>query len=82
MCHDVDANVYHLNDGSGNLTFHQGGLGETCGNYGSVWIDYDGDHDVDLFVSKCGCDPVDILYRNNGDGTFTNVAPLSLHVRF
>ena len=76
MCHDVDANVYHLNDGSGNLTFHQGGLGETCGNYGSVWIDYDGDHDVDLFVSKCGCDPVDILYRNNGDGTFTNVAPL------
>lgn len=75
MCHDVDANVYHLNDGAGNFTIHQGGLGETCGNYGSVWIDYDGDHDVDLFVSKCGCDPVDILYRNNGDGTFTNMAP-------
>ena len=75
MCHDVDANVYFMNDGSGNLTFTQGGLGETCGNYGSVWIDYDGDHDIDLFVAKCGCDPVDILYRNNGDGTFTNVAP-------
>lgn len=75
MCHDVAANVYFMNDGSGNLIYDQGGLGETCGNYGSVWIDYDGDHDIDLFVAKCGCDPVDILYRNNGDGTFTNVAP-------
>lgn len=73
-CHDVDANVYYINDGNGNLTFHQGGFGETCGNYGSVWIDFDNDHDMDLFVAKCGCDAVDILYRNNGDGTFTNVA--------
>lgn len=75
MCHDTQANVYYLNDGNGNLTFYQGGLGETCGNYGAVWIDYDGDHDIDMFVAKCGCDPVDILYRNNGDGTYTNVAP-------
>jgi hypothetical protein len=73
-CHDVDANVYFQNDGFGTLTFHQGGLGETCGNYGSIWIDFDNDHDMDLFVAKCGCDPVDILYRNNGDGTFTNIA--------
>ncbi|MEO8590815.1 MAG: FG-GAP-like repeat-containing protein [Flavobacteriales bacterium] len=73
-CHDVDANVYYLNDGTGNLTFHQGGLGENCGNYGSIWIDLDNDHLMDLFVAKCGCDPVDICYHNNGDGTFTNIA--------
>ncbi|HMC96276.1 MAG TPA: FG-GAP-like repeat-containing protein, partial [Flavobacteriales bacterium] len=41
---------------------------------GSIWIDFGNDHDMDLFVAKCGCDPVDILYRNNGDGTFTNIA--------
>ncbi len=75
MCHDTQANCYFISDGNGGLEFHQGGLGETCGNYGAVWIDYDGDHDIDMFVAKCGCDPVDILYRNNGDGTFTNVAP-------
>ena len=75
MCHDTQANVYYLSDGNGALEYHQGGLGETCGNYGSVWTDYDGDHDLDMFVAKCGCDPVDILYRNNGDGTFTDVAP-------
>lgn len=74
-CHDVDANVAFYNDGNNNLTFVQGGLGETCGNYGSQWIDYDGDGDIDLFVAKCGCDATDLLMRNNGDGTFTNVAP-------
>jgi len=74
MCHDVDANVYYLNDGSGNLTFNQGGFGPDCGNYGSVWTDYDGDGDIDLFIAKCGCDPIDIMMRNNGDGTFTSVA--------
>lgn len=74
-CHDVAANVYFLNDGSNNFVFHQGGLGENCGNYGSIWTDIDNDHDMDLFVAKCGCDPVDILYRNNGDGTFASMAP-------
>ena len=75
VCHDTQANVFFLNQGDGNFTTQQGGLGETCGNYGAVWIDYDGDHDIDMFIAKCGCDPVDVLYRNNGDGTYTNVAP-------
>ncbi|MEZ4737948.1 MAG: FG-GAP-like repeat-containing protein [Flavobacteriales bacterium] len=76
VCHDVDANVSFMNDGTGNLTFGQGGFGLTCGNYGSVFVDYDNDGDVDCFVAKCGCDPADLLMRNNGDGTFTDVAPL------
>jgi hypothetical protein len=75
VCHDVDANVAFFNDGEGNLTFNQGLLGLTCGNYGSLWTDYDNDGDMDMFVAKCGCDPVDLLMRNNGDGSFTNVAP-------
>jgi hypothetical protein len=80
VCHDVQPNVYYLNDGNGNLTFHQGGLGDTPdgGNYGSIWIDYDSDGDLDLFIAKCrgGTTPANInqLHRNNGDGTFTEVA--------
>ncbi len=74
VCHDVDANVFFMNDGFGNLSFNQGGFGQTCGNYGSIFTDYDNDGDMDCFVAKCGCDPVDLLLRNDGNGVFTSVA--------
>ncbi len=84
VCHDVAPSVYYYGDGNGNLDYHQsnevGGLGladyPTGGNYGSVWIDYDNDHDIDMFIAKCGGSAErssDQLYRNNGDGTFTEV---------
>jgi hypothetical protein len=88
VCHDVEANVYYINDGSGNLTFYQGesegvlpnGLGLTPGggNYGTVWIDFDNDRDMDLFIAKCRGGSTTIstneLWRNDGNGTFVNVA--------
>ena len=40
-----------------------------------TWGDYDGDRDPDLYVSNL-MGP-NRLYRNNGDGTFTDVAPAS-----
>ncbi len=39
---------------------------------GSAWADYDGDGDLDLFAVGVGSPHA--LYRNNGNGTFTNVA--------
>ena len=74
VCHDVAPNVYYINDGSGNLVFNQGGLGPNGGNYGSIWTDFDNDGDVDLFIAKCGSSPPDVFMRNNGDGSFTDVA--------
>lgn len=76
MCHDIAPNVYYLNDGSGNLVYHQGGLGDypTGGNYGSVWIDYNNDRNIDLFIAKCGGEPArrtNQMHTNNGDGTYT-----------
>lgn len=73
VCHDVDANVWYESNGNGTFVHHQGGLGPNGGNYGSVWIDYDNDCDIDLFIAKCGSDAIDQLHRNNGDGTFTSV---------
>ncbi|HMI08573.1 MAG TPA: CRTAC1 family protein, partial [Flavobacterium sp.] len=79
MCHDVAPNVYFINDGNGNYTFNQGGLGDfpSGGNYGSIWVDYDNDGDQDLFIAKCrgGNSGANIneMHRNNGDGTFIEV---------
>ncbi|MCB0792581.1 MAG: VCBS repeat-containing protein [Flavobacteriales bacterium] len=75
VCHDVAPNCYYLNDGNNVLLFNQGGFGTTGGNYGSIWIDYDNDHQIDMFIAKCGSDPVNQLYHNNGNGTFTLISP-------
>jgi hypothetical protein len=82
-CHDIDPNVYYLNDGTGNLVFHTGGLGDHSegGNYGSIWMDYDNDGDQDLFIAKCrggaSTAKIDELHRNdsnNGNVVFTDVS--------
>ena len=80
VCHDVAPNCYYINDGTGNLTFHQGGLGDhpNGGNYGSVWVDYNNDNLPDLFIAKCrgGTTMANIneMHRNNGNGSFTDVS--------
>lgn len=87
ICHDIAPNVYYLNDGSNQLDYFQGadnngvpeGLGiyPSGGNYGSIWIDYDNDRDIDMFLAKCGGSSerrTNQLFRNNGNGSFTEVA--------
>ena len=63
------------NEGSGKFT--EVGAKAGVENYrftkGVVWGDYDGDRLPDLYVSNLGEE--NRLYRNNGDGTFTDVAP-------
>lgn len=81
VCDDNGPNRYYMNDGT-NLNHNRGGLGDfpSGGNYASTWTDYDNDGDLDLFIAKCGeggsgvGGNIDELHRNNGDGTFTNVA--------
>ncbi|MBB4808050.1 hypothetical protein HNP38_003390 [Chryseobacterium defluvii] len=78
VCDDNAPNRYYMNDGT-NMNHNQGGIGDypSGGNYASVWTDYDNDGDVDMFMAKCGgsaARSTDELHRNNGNGTFTNVA--------
>lgn len=86
-CHDVDPNVYYLNDSFGNLTYYQSGVTPGAvslgvhpegGNYGTIWIDYDNDGDQDLFIAKCrggaSTAKYNELHRNNGNGTFSDVS--------
>jgi hypothetical protein len=48
-----------------------GGIGSTAG--GVAWADYDNDGDLDLFWKCAEYDVDNALFRNNGDGTFTDV---------
>ena len=81
VCHDVAPSVSYINDGSNNLVFNNtNGLGNypSGGNYASVWIDFDNDRDIDMFMAKCGGSEArrtNQLFRNNGDGTFTDIGP-------
>ncbi|WP_309613043.1 FG-GAP-like repeat-containing protein [Flavobacterium sp.] len=80
-CDDNAPNRYYMNDGV-NLNHIQGGIGDFAsgGNYASNWFDYDNDGDIDMYLAKCGQGGsgtggnIDQLHRNNGNGTFTNVA--------
>ena len=72
------ANVLYRNDGGGVFTdvTRQAGLWTLEGKgLGAVWTDYDEDGDPDLFVAN---DSVrNFLYRNEGNGTFTDVTLLA-----
>ncbi len=49
-------------------------FGEHLSGRGVNWGDYDNDGDLDIFVSNYRLQE-NLLWRNEGDGTFTNVAP-------
>ena len=83
VCHDVDGSHPYRNDGSGNLVLDYN-LIQTVnlrGNYSAIWTDFDNDHDIDLYITKCAGgatlgDPerVNGLYQNDGLGNYTEMA--------
>jgi hypothetical protein len=88
ICNDVGTSMILLNDGNGNFTVNTSIIdlsttpsSDNSGNYASIWCDYDDDGDVDLYITKCRqgvtspTDPrrINQLFRNNGDGTWTEV---------
>jgi hypothetical protein len=88
-------NRLYRNDGLGTFTEVGAAAGVTQSEYsnGAAWGDCDNDGDLDLYVANGGVvalfslDAPNQLYRNNGDGTFTDVAPFasvedSIHVSF
>lgn len=63
-----------LNDGRGRFSDGSGrsGLADGRRSVGAVWLDYDGDGDLDLYVANMDGD-ANGLFRNDG-GRFTDVA--------
>ncbi|RCT54443.1 FG-GAP-like repeat-containing protein [Winogradskyella sp. KYW1333] len=74
---DVDIpSILYKNNGDNTFTLaniEAGLLTEGFMSFCSVFIDYDNDGDQDIYVSNDKIYNPNLLYRNNGDGTFTEV---------
>jgi hypothetical protein len=67
------AGIAGVTEGDETFTMfdHGGDLRKTGMTFGGLWFDYDNDGDPDLL--ECNDEGVSPLYKNNGDGTFTDV---------
>ena len=74
--HNGSANALYLNNGDGTFTdiTRAAGVGHRGYGMGCVFADYDGDADLDLYLTNYGAN---VLYRNNGDSTFTDVTEIA-----
>ena len=74
---DGAANVLYRNNGDGTFTniAESAGVANTGNSLGTAWGDYDKDGYIDLHVVNFG--QSNVLYRNNGDGTFTDVTSIA-----
>lgn len=84
MLSATEGNFYlYQNDGNFNftdITVASGLINGLSDNYGLSFGDYNNDGNLDLYVSRYkfyglanNYDDINLLYRNNGNGTFTNV---------
>lgn len=68
-------NRLYVSDGDGTFTEVAAAAGVDDPNKPALacaWIDYDNDHDLDLYIAY-DKDRGNTLFRNNGNGTFTDV---------
>lgn len=79
VSHYNDTNILYKNNGDGTFSHvaNNAGVDDDGTGVGIAWGDYNNDGFLDLYVVNdvgAGYGAKNLLYRNNGDGTFTNVA--------
>ncbi len=74
MARPLEPTALYRNNGDGTFAdvAQEAGVMEKRTSRAVVFFDYDNDADLDIYVA--GWEPSNSLYRNNGDGTFTDVA--------
>ncbi|MDX1478687.1 MAG: FG-GAP-like repeat-containing protein [Saprospiraceae bacterium] len=70
----LEQNELWRNDGDGfTNVITESGLDDPGRSLGAIFFDYDLDGDDDLYQTRDGIDP-NLFFRNNGDGTFTEIS--------
>ncbi|MBC7855495.1 MAG: VCBS repeat-containing protein, partial [Pirellulaceae bacterium] len=73
-CERQQSRLYHnQKDGTFREIAESAGIRGTSRCKGSAWIDFDNDGDRDLFLNYLTDERRPDLYRNNGDGTFSEL---------
>ena len=72
---EIEANRLFKNLGDGKFVdvTNAAGVGLKEFTYSASFVDYDNDGNLDLYCANYGPGAKNILYRNNGNGTFTDV---------
>ncbi len=73
--YEIEANRLFANNGDGTFTdvTAEAGVGLKAFTYSASFADYDNDGDLDLYCANYGVGAKNVLFANNGDGTFTDV---------
>lgn len=75
---DIDGSRLYRNDTTSlvDITIASGLPSAAMDNFGASWGDYDNDGNLDVFLCNRGLSvpQQNYLYKNNGNGTFTNVS--------
>ena len=76
-----DPHQLYRNNGDGSFTevTEEADLVDLRGGWASLFLDYDRDGDADIFVTRDGWrgEATNSLYRNDGDGSFTDVTEVA-----
>jgi len=74
--YEIEANRLFKNLGDGKFVdvTEKAGVGAKTFTYAASFVDYDNDGYLDIYCANYGVGAKNILYRNNGDGTFADVS--------
>ena len=77
--YEIEENRLFKGNGDGTFTdvTAQSGVGLKTFTYAASFVDYDNDGDLDIYCANYGVGAKNVLFKNNGDGTFIDVTDLA-----
>lgn len=73
-------NQLYWNEGNGNFSSAENSIvvDEENASYGVALVDFDYDHDLDIYVTNVASSDVNALYENNGSGSFNKLSDIAV----